>query len=94
MNDGWHPIPYDAAGLRGRRARIIVEHPFSSSLADSDLPPGTRDVIIVDDTTSVFLNLTVHPVGSPSRRALIRYDQVVVADQPCSAPPAGIEPAT
>lgn len=91
----WRAIAYDASGLEGRLARITVEHPCSSSLFDSDLPPGTREVVIVDDTTSVFLDLAVHPVGDSSRRALVRYDQleIDVADGFTRVGDAGLTPS-
>lgn len=69
---------YDATGLAGRRMRVVAEYPEDDSGRDSDLPPGTKDVIAVDDTPSVFLEMRVHPVDMPERLASVRFDQLAL----------------
>jgi hypothetical protein len=69
---------YDATGLAGRRMRVVVDHPEDDSGRDSDLPPGTTDVIAIDDTPSVFLEMRVHPVDRPEHVAFIRFDQLAL----------------
>jgi hypothetical protein len=41
---------------------------------------GVTDVIAVDDTPSVFLDVRVHPVGDPARTALVKFDQLALYD--------------
>jgi hypothetical protein len=72
---------FDATGLAGRRMRILVEHPEDDAGRDSDLPPGTTDVIAIDDTPSVFLELRVHPVDLPERIAHVRFDERGLYDE-------------
>lgn len=74
----FRPFRYDANGLAGRRMRVIVDHPEDDSGRDSGLPPGTTDVIAIDDTPSVFLEMRVHPVNSPEQVAFIRFDQLAL----------------
>jgi hypothetical protein len=74
----FQPFRYDATGLAGRRMRVVVDHPEHDSGRDSDLPPGTTDVVAIDDTPSVFLEMRVHPVNNPEQVAFIRFDQLAL----------------
>lgn len=78
---GFRHFRYDARGLAGRRMRVVAEYPEDDSGRDSDLPPGTTEVIAVDDTPSVFLEMRVHPVGMPERIAFVRFDQLALYDE-------------
>ena len=72
------PFRYDATGLAGRRMRVVAEYPEDDSGRDSDLPPGTTDVIAVDDTPSIFLEMRVHPVDMPERIAFVRFNELAL----------------
>lgn len=48
----YQPIPYEAKGLRGLRARIIGEIPF-----EYDLPQDIKDVVIADDEPNIYPSL-------------------------------------
>lgn len=74
------PIRFDADGLRGKRARIIVEYPCDDQGYDAIFPAGTQEVIIADDTPSVYANLHVYVPGQrPGNRddmQIVRVDQL------------------
>jgi hypothetical protein len=72
---------YDATGLAGRHMRAVVDFPEDDARRDSDLPPGTRDVIAVDDTPSVSLEMRVHPVDMPERIAVVRFGQLALYEE-------------
>jgi hypothetical protein len=74
----FQPFRYDATRLAGRRMRVVVDHPEDDSGRDSDLPPGTTEVVAIDDTPSVFLEMRVHPVSNPEQVAFIRFDQLAL----------------
>jgi hypothetical protein len=74
----FQPFRYDATGLAGRRMRVVVDHPEDDSGQNSELPPGTTDVVAIDDTPSVFLEMRVHPIDRPEQVAFIRFDQLAL----------------
>jgi hypothetical protein len=74
----FQPFRYDATGLAGRQMRVVVDRPEDDSGRDSDLPPGTTDVVAIDDTPSVFLEMRVHPIDRPEQIAFIRFDQLAL----------------
>ncbi|MBB4854778.1 hypothetical protein HNP40_002170 [Mycobacteroides chelonae] len=81
---GYPPLPYEATGLQGRRARIIVEHPHDDQGFPATFSEGTREVIIDDDEPSVFTNLAVYVPGhkpeNPMDMQLVRADQLSLLD--------------
>lgn len=81
QTQAYHHFRFDAEGLAGRRMRVVAEYPEDDSGRDSDLPPGTRDVIAVDDTPSVFLEMRVHPMDDPERVAFVRFDQLALYEE-------------
>jgi hypothetical protein len=58
--------------------RVVAEYPEDDSGRNSDLPPGTTDVIAVDDTPSVFLEMRVHPVDMPEHFAFVRFNELAL----------------
>ena len=81
-----HPEPglrhfaYDATGLQGKRMRLVDDLPTSDAGRPQDALIGVTDVICLDDTPSVLLNLRVHPVGQPDTVGLVEYDQLALYD--------------
>lgn len=77
---GYTPLPFDAKGLRGKRARIIVEHPHDDTAWYADFPEGTKEVITYDDEPNVYNDLRVyvpgHEPANPHDLERIRYDQL------------------
>lgn len=73
-------LSYAQTGLRGRRAGVLVDEPTDETDWPADLPPGTTSVVIIDDTPNPHHTLRVHPVGDPSRVALVVYDQLALID--------------
>lgn len=72
------PLPWDAKGLRGKIAHVLVDEPTNEIDWPADLPKGIKEVVIVSDEPTPFHTLLVHPVGDPSRMALVVYDQLSV----------------
>ncbi len=77
----YRALSYDAAGLRGKRLRVLAEIP-TDGMVPADLPAGITDVIALDDEPDVFSNIQVHPVGDPATVANVRYDQLALYTEP------------
>lgn len=80
VEPGYPPLPWDAKGLRGRRARIIVEFPSDSDGWVASFPEGTREVVIDDDEPNIYNDLRVYVPGyepaNPLDMEKVRYDQL------------------
>ncbi|MGO9186195.1 DUF7161 family protein [Mycobacterium sp.] len=74
-------VGYAQTGLSGKLARVLVDEPTDEIDWPADLPPGTKSVIIVDDTPNPHQTLRVHPLDDPSRIALVVYDQLAVVQE-------------
>jgi hypothetical protein len=74
------PLRYDESGLRGKRARVLVDEPTDEIDWPADLPAGTKTVVILDDTPNPHHTLLVHPVDDPGRTALVVYDQLALCE--------------
>ncbi|MBB3751337.1 hypothetical protein FHT44_003832 [Mycolicibacterium sp. BK634] len=74
------PLPYDASGLAGKRAYVLVDEPTDEIDNPADLPSGTTTVVIVSDEPTPHHTLFVHPEGDPERLALVVYDQLSLID--------------
>jgi hypothetical protein len=74
------PLRYDQSGLRGRRARILVDEPTDEIDWPADLPAGIKTVVILDDTPNPHHTLLVHPIDDPARTALVVYDQLALCE--------------
>jgi hypothetical protein len=70
------PLPWDATGLAGKRAYVLVDEPTDEIDNPADLPPGTKEVVIVSDEPTPHHTLFVHPPDNPERLALVVYDQL------------------
>ncbi|GAA5192419.1 hypothetical protein GCM10023322_51980 [Rugosimonospora acidiphila] len=75
---GVTPLRYDQTGLRGRRARVLVEEPTDEIDWPADLPAGIAFVVILDDTPNPHHTLLVCPPDDPERTALVVYDQLAL----------------
>ncbi len=75
-----HHFRYDATGLRGTRMRLVDDLPTSDAGRPQEALIGVTDVICLDDTPGVLLNLRVHPVGQPDTVGLVEYDQLALYD--------------
>lgn len=69
-------IRIDQEGLAGRRAVVLVEYPTNDAGWPVDLPAGTSEVVILDDTPNPLLTLRVHPVGRPDDVVYIDHSQL------------------
>ena len=69
---------YDVTGLRGKRLRLLTDMPTSDSGNPQDALIGITDVIAIDDTPSVFLDVRVHALDDPARTGLVRFDQLAL----------------
>ncbi len=72
------PLPWNATGLAGKIAHVLVDEPTDEIDNPADLPPGTKTVVIVSDEPTPHHTLFVHPEDEPSRVALVVYDQLSV----------------
>jgi hypothetical protein len=77
---GFRHFAYDATGLQGKRMRLVDDLPTSDAGRPQEALIGVTDVICLDDTPSVLLNLRVHPVGLPDTVGLVEFDQLAVYD--------------
>jgi hypothetical protein len=77
---GFRHFRYDATGLQGKRMRLTDDLPTSDAGRPQEALIGVTDVICLDDTPSVLLNLRVHPVGHPDTTGLVEYDQLALYD--------------
>jgi len=75
----WRRFPFDTVGLTGATLHLLTAMP-TDGVVPVDLPGDTSDVVSLDDTTSVFLWLRVHPVGDPGTVALVRYEELALND--------------
>lgn len=81
MNDErYTPLRHDQSGLRGKRARVLVEEPTDEIDWPANLPAGIENVIIVDDAPNPHHTLRVHPTDDPDRVALVVFDQLALYD--------------
>ncbi|WP_187438094.1 DUF7161 family protein [Actinomadura decatromicini] len=83
------PLPYNAKGLRGKLAHVLVDDPTDEVNWPADLPPGTKIAIILDDEPNPHHTLRVHPPNDPTHTALVVYDQLALAETPL---PGGMDP--
>lgn len=74
-------VSYAQTGLSGKVAQVLVDEPTDETDWPADLPPGTKSVVILDDTPNPHQTLRVHPVGDPSQIALVVYDQLAVVQE-------------
>lgn len=74
----WERIDYDTEGLRDRVARALVDELVDDMGYPADLPAGTTQVVILDDTPNVNLCLRVHALESPEATAYVKYDCLAV----------------
>lgn len=77
-NQSLRPLRYDQTGLQGKLAQVLVDEPTDEIDWPADLPPGTKTVVIVDDTPNPHHTLRVHPPNDPTKLALVVYDQLSV----------------
>jgi hypothetical protein len=76
--DAWIPVRYDQTGLAGQTARLLTDLPTDDAGVPADLPDGTTEVIVVDDTPNPTLTVRVHSVGSDADTSFVRFDQLAV----------------
>jgi hypothetical protein len=74
-------ISWDATGLAGKRAHVLVEVPTDEIDNPADLPPGTETVVIVSDEPTPHHTLFVHPEGDKEQLALVAYDQLSLLEE-------------
>lgn len=75
------PISWDATGLAGKRARILVPEPTDEIDNPADLPDETRTVVIVSDEVTPHHTLFVRPEDGEQRLALVAYDQLSLVEE-------------
>nr|WP_090278877.1 hypothetical protein [Mycolicibacterium komanii]CRL74540.1 hypothetical protein CPGR_03712 [Mycolicibacterium komanii] len=75
------PLRYDQTGLRGKRARVLVEEPTDEIDWPADLPAGIQTVVILDDEPNPHHTLRVRPLDEPERIALVVYDQLALYEE-------------
>lgn len=75
------PLPWNAKGLRGKLAHVLVDEPTDEIDNPADLPPGTKTVVIASDEPTPHHTLFVHPPDDPQRLALVVYDQLALAEE-------------
>lgn len=75
----WRRFPFDTVGLTGATLHLLTAMP-ADGVVPVDLPGDTSDVVCLDDTTSVFLCLRVHPVGDPGTVALVCHEELALND--------------
>ncbi|MEM6108039.1 hypothetical protein AAHS21_17600 [Mycobacterium sp. 050272] len=74
-------ISWDATGLAGKRAYVLVDVPTDEIDNPADLPEGTKTVVIVSDQPTPHHTLFVHPEGKPEQLALMAYDQLSLVEE-------------
>jgi hypothetical protein len=77
---GLVPLRYSQTGLRGKRARVLVEEPTDEIDWPADLPAGIKTVVILDDAPNPHHTLRVHPPDDPTRVALVVFDQLALCE--------------
>lgn len=70
---GYRAVPYDAKGLRGKRAHIIADPGVYY-----DLPEDHKDVIIADDAPNIYSELLVYLPGAPDEKSAVHYSCLAV----------------
>jgi hypothetical protein len=79
-NSGLIPLRPDQTGLRGKRARVLVEEPTNEVDWPADLPVGIETVVIIDDQPNPFHTVRVHPPDDPSRIGVVVFDQLALCE--------------
>ncbi|MGY1896286.1 DUF7161 family protein [Nocardia gipuzkoensis] len=74
----WQLLRVEQTGLAGTTARLLSSEFTDDAGWPADLPQGTTEVVVIDDTPGPLLTVRVHPVGNPSGVAYIRFDQLAV----------------
>ena len=74
-------IAWDATGLAGKRARVLVNVPTDEIDNPADLPEGTKTVVIASDQVTPHHTLFVHPEGHEEHLALVAYDQLSLLEE-------------
>ncbi|WP_455644438.1 DUF7161 family protein [Micromonospora carbonacea] len=77
----WRPVRATDTGLNGRAARLLTSEPTDDAGWPADLPVGTTEVVIVEDTPSPTATLKVRASGDAApRNVRVRFDQLAVRD--------------
>ena len=76
VEDTYRRLFHQAAGLRGKRMRLLTEIPTDDAGVPQDLPQGITDVISLGDSVTPNLTVRVHPVGDPDAVAYVRFEQL------------------
>jgi hypothetical protein len=74
-------IAWNATGLAGKRARVLVNVPTDEIDNPADLPEGTKTVVIVSDQVTPHHTLFVHPEDDEEHLALVAYDQLSLLEE-------------
>lgn len=76
-------IAWDATGLAGKRAELVVDVPTDEIGNPSGLPDRTKEVVILSDQVTPHHTLFVRPAGDKDdeRIALVAYDQLSLLDE-------------
>lgn len=74
-------ISWDATGLAGKRAHVLVDVPTDEIDNPADLPEGTKTVVIVSDQVTPHHTLFVHPEDDEEQLALVAYDQLSLLEE-------------
>jgi hypothetical protein len=74
-------IPWDATGLAGKLAHVLVRVPTDEIDNPADLPSGIETVVIASDEVTPHHTLFVHPPDDPSHLALVAYDQLSLVEE-------------
>ena len=74
-------IAWNATGLAGKRARVLVNVPTDEIDNPADLPEGTKTVVIVSDQVTPHHTLFVHPEDDEEQLALVAYDQLSLLEE-------------
>lgn len=75
----WRPVRATDTGLKGRAARLLTSEPTDDAGWPADLPPGTTEVVIVEDTPSPTATLRVQTSGDAApKNVRVRFDQLAV----------------
>ncbi|MFG1654418.1 hypothetical protein ACGFIE_31255 [Micromonospora sp. NPDC049275] len=78
----WRPVRASETGLNGRAARLLTSDPTDDAGWPADLPAGTTEVVIVEETVSPTATLKVRTNGDAApKTARVRFDQLAVRDE-------------
>jgi hypothetical protein len=76
-----HRFRYNAAGLRGKRMRLMSDLPTSDAGKPQESLIGVTDVVCLDETPNVTTyEVRVHPVGLPEIVAFVAFTQLALYD--------------